>query len=226
MATLANIPRRLEVGGREYLISALSQRDWAEFQGWIKEFVPRPEAPEGSDAIDRAAYRDAWPPAIASAAWFDAMDHPGCFATFVKLALGRHLPGGMPDEEAMLAAYELVDEAKVGPLVTLCMGNDPAGLPPSPEPTAGPKLPTGDSPGDVYFQFVKAFGWTHDQVMSLTFPQIKYYAHAGKPPKPGTRRFSSTAEARAARATANPDEQARDTESPRREPEVRIYGNP
>lgn len=202
MATLANIPRPIEIGGVSFPVSALTQFEWATFQAWLKEYVPRPAAPGPEDAIGRAIRDRAWPPSIASKEWVEALDHPGCFARFVQVALGKHAPRAIPDEEALALAFAVVDEGKVPDVIMACLGGDridpKAAKPPTPD--AYPRPPEGDDPGDAYFLLAKVFtGWTHDDIMRLTFPQIRYYRSAGKPLATGARRYSSVAEARADR---------------------------
>lgn len=208
MATLTNAPRVFAVAGRTFLVSALTQREWGYHQAWIMDHVPRPPVPDGLDNIDRAAHRRAWPPAIGSRIWWDAIDHPGCFPALVGLALGKHATAkDMPDEEALALAGLICAEEKALELVFRCLGSEvePGELAEKAiqvhkvdedEEDSPIGLPESDDPGDVYFRMVGRGGLSYADVIDLTFPQIRYLSYRGKPPARNTRRYSSTAAAR------------------------------
>lgn len=54
-----------------------------------------------------------------------------------------------------------------------------------------------DDLGDFAYQVASAWGWTKDDVLGLTFRQLRYYRSEGKVPEPGRRSFGSQAEAAA-----------------------------
>ena len=197
MATLTNAPRTVEVGGRPYLVSALTMGEWGRFQAWIKDFVPKPDPPEDADSVLTALHNRAWPPAIGSKLWWEALDHPGCWPSFVRTVLGNHQ--AVSDEESLVLAMMAVEDGLVGTLVILSMGGDPSApsIPSEDEPP--PERPEPDDPGPMVFGLAKKFGWTHNDVIGLTFAQIRYYSHNGTPPKIGSKTYRSTADSRAAR---------------------------
>jgi hypothetical protein len=199
LATLANVPRPFAVGGAAFPVSALTQREWAAFQGWVREYVPRPDPPPEADRIERSLAARAWPPAIGSAGWVSALDHPGCFPRLVQVALGKHADAPVGDDAALGLAWAILDEGTVGELIMLCLCGerwDPASAPP-PDPDAAAPLPESDSPGAAYFEIARKFpGWTHQDILDLTFPQVRYYRAEGRPLAPGRMRFGSSDEAR------------------------------
>lgn len=134
-ATFVNAPKTIELGGREYRVSALTLKEWGPVQSWIKQHAVSPVRllssgdMAGLNAADRKAMMETalhaqrnWPPRIGSIEWFQALDHPGGHAEFLFVALSKHQPDFTREEAAGLDERISVGDAT--PVVMACLGLD------------------------------------------------------------------------------------------------------
>ncbi len=134
---LTNAAQPVTLAGRSYPVRQLRLREWGELQAWLKGVAPSPIAvaargiaelkaagmpvsQDQQDAIYRQAQAEArtWPPRVASAEWFRALDQiEGAHARLVMAALAAGGTDVTEDDAADIAAAatsaELIDLVRV-----------------------------------------------------------------------------------------------------------------
>ncbi len=175
LAQLTNAPREVVLGGLPYKVSALTLREWGGLQAWLKDRGPEPVgvalaqiaraeavgtpiAPADRQFLMREARVEAkaWPPRVASAEWFEALQGTdGGEARFAHAVLSKHQPT-LTVEQADAVA-EAMGPAESATLVRLALGLEKsspkadaaattAGAPdPAPSGTTGPSPSTGST---------------------------------------------------------------------------------
>lgn len=154
---LTNAPQPVTLAGRTYNVRQLRLREWGELQAWLKSVAPSPVAvavkglaelrtagfttpPEIEAALFKQAQAGArtWPPKVATAAWFRALDDAeGGHARVVWVALKAAGHQVTEDDAADIA--EAASGAELTDLMRVCVHGEhlvPKGegatMPPSP----------------------------------------------------------------------------------------------
>jgi hypothetical protein len=129
LATAANEPREVELGGMTYKVSLLTPRQWAPLQAYIRDHVPDPVTvavgelaqaralgievtPADRQFLLAEARKDAkaWPPALGSQEWFRVLDGDEGRARFLLTVLGKHQPSLTIEQARDLADRLTIDE--------------------------------------------------------------------------------------------------------------------
>lgn len=134
---LTNAPRPVTLAGKSYPVRQLKYREWGEIQAWLKSVAPSPVAialksvaalkegglpldPELQKVLFAQAQEEAraWPPRVASPAWFKAVDMmDGGHVQLVSLALRAGGTAVSEDDAADIAreatSAELVELVRV-----------------------------------------------------------------------------------------------------------------
>lgn len=176
---LTNATQSVTLAGRTFPVRQLRLREWGELQAWLRSVAPSPIAvaarglaelraagtpipPDLQDAIFHQAQVEcrAWPPKVATQAWFKAIDDlEGGHAMVVHAALTAAGVAITEDEASDLA--EACTGEELTDLMRICLHGDDlvpkasgAAVPPSPtngeSSSSGsgkaPAGPTGTSP--------------------------------------------------------------------------------
>lgn len=195
---LIPVPRRLPLGGRDYLVSEMTLRDLAELQGHLDDRHPDAlDAVEGrlagvTDPADRErllarAYRAEWdgPPAYGepAAVAFYATDEGICLLAWT--ALRRHQPGLTP--AAAVAIADAMTAAEYGRLWRTFHGVDT--LEALERLLWGPREPAGGPPVEwtkVVVGVCERFpAYTLAAVYDLTLTELGALRRGGDEPERG-----------------------------------------